>query len=301
MSQKSSRRSQTSLELRARQLREMPIEYIAGKETAAATKNRDLVDAMLADGDRKLAAELPAHLRRMCDPNLLTREQERALFAAMNAAKQEADRLREKIDPRRPAERRIVEIEQRLQRAEQIRDHLIKSNMRLVMSIAKKFVTPQVSFDELLSDGIVSLIQSVAKFDVERGFRFSTYAYYSIARNAHRSVQKAHKEEARYTRVAETWAFQQEDDQANRTDHVWNRLQDLLSTMISKLNPRERFVIHSRYALGAQRSVRTLQALGTRLGISKERVRQLERRAVEKLRGLAAEHELDDLFAVAVV
>ena len=60
--------------------------------------------------------------------------------------------------------------------------------MRLVMSIVKKFVTPQQAFDELLSDGILTLMQAIEKFDFDRGFRFSTYAYRSIARNAYRCV-----------------------------------------------------------------------------------------------------------------
>ena len=76
--------------------------------------------------------------------------------------------------------------------------------MRLVMSIVKKFVTPQHSFDDMLSDGICTLMQAVEKFDYDRGFRFSTYAYRSIARNAYRSVTTARKEEARFTRDAES-------------------------------------------------------------------------------------------------
>ena len=66
--------------------------------------------------------------------------------------------------------------------------------MRLVISIVKKFVGPQHSFDDMLSDGTMSLMHAVDKFDYDRGFRFSTYAYRAIARNAYRSIMDRHKE-----------------------------------------------------------------------------------------------------------
>ena len=70
--------------------------------------------------------------------------------------------------------------------------------MRLVIAIVKKFVTPKHSFDDLLSDGIVSLMQAVDKFDYSRGFRFSTYAYRAIARNAYRTITDQQKMESRF-------------------------------------------------------------------------------------------------------
>ena len=69
-----------------------------------------------------------------------------------------------------------TKVERFLAAAQAIRDHIIKANMRLVISVVKKFVTPQHSFDDMLSDGIYSLMQAVDKFDFDRGFRFSTYA-----------------------------------------------------------------------------------------------------------------------------
>ena len=171
------------------------------------------------------------------------------------------------------------------------------------MSTVKKFVTPQHSFDDLLSDGIFTLMQAVEKFDYDRGFRFSTYAYRSIARNAYRSLATSQQEEARLTRDADEWAFEQEDDQSlsSLTDHVWGKLRELTTAMLNQLDRRERFIIRSRYALGAHRTVRTFQCLADKLGVSKERVRQIEQRAVGKLRAMAAEYETDKLFTAAMV
>ncbi len=63
-----------------------------------------------------------------------------------------------------------TEIDFMLGQARAIRDHIIQANLRLVMSIVKKFVTPSQSFDELLSEGTVTLMQAVEKFDFDRGF-----------------------------------------------------------------------------------------------------------------------------------
>ena len=247
-------------------------------------------------------SDLPSHLRRLCSTELLSREQERALFREMNYLKYRANVLRSRLDPDHIDVRAVEIIEALLAQAQRIRDHIIKANMRLVMSVVKKFVTPQNSFDEMLSDGVVTLMHAVEKFDYDRGFRFSTYAYRSIARGAFRTVGATQKEEQRITRDAEEWAFAQEESEGGSpaTDQVWTNLRELCSSMLDSLDRRERFIIRSRYALGAHRKVRTFQCLADKLGVSKERVRQLEQRAVAKLRKMASGYEPDELFGAAM-
>ncbi|HRX77465.1 MAG TPA: sigma-70 family RNA polymerase sigma factor [Pirellulaceae bacterium] len=254
-------------------------------------------------GSVKAPAELPAHLRRMCEAELLTHEQEAALFREMNYLKFRANSLRSRLDPDNVDVEALATIDELLSRAQAIRDHIIQANTRLAMSIVKKFVTPQQCFDDLLSDSLLTLMQAVEKFDYDRGFRFSTYAYRSIARNAYRAVTKARAEEAKFVRDAEEWAFEQEGDRTSSTttERVWSNLRELTASMLDKLDRRERFIIRSRYALGAHRKVRTFQALAEKLGVSKERVRQLEQRAVSKLRTMAAELEMDELFSASMV
>ena len=60
--------------------------------------------------------------------------------------------------------------------------------MRLVISVVKKFVTPQHSFDEMLSDGIMTMLYAIDKFDYDRGFRFSTYASWWIRQYIERAI-----------------------------------------------------------------------------------------------------------------
>lgn len=293
--------------LRIQELLGKQIDFIPNHEFRPADDVGDEVveEVMQSTGGEQFdtSAGLPAHLRRMCETDLLTHEQESALFREMNYLKFQAHTLCSQLNSERPDVEAIASIESRLARAETIRDHLIKSNMRLVMSIVKKFVTPQQSFDDLLSDGTFTLMQAVDKFDFDRGFRFSTYAYRSIARTAFRSIKAASAEKARAMQNAEDWAFEQEYDQRSSSisDQVWSNLRELAASLVDRLDRRERFIIRSRYVLGSHRKVRTFQELADKLGVSKERARQLENRAVQKLQAMASEFDTDELFGAAMV
>lgn len=253
---------------------------------AALAANGDVVEGQ---------GDLPAHLQRLCETQLLTADQEQELFRAMNYLKFRANALRSRLHPEEADLDTVQAIDSMLAQAEAIRNHIIRANMRLVMAIAKKYVSPQVTFDEMLSDGTITLMKTVEKFDYTRGFRFSTYAYRSIVRNAYQSVMTARNEQSRYVRDAEEWAFEQEERSSSLSDQRWDKLRKLAAKMLDDLDRRERFIIRSRFALGVHRKVRTLQSLADRLGVSKERVRQLEQRALGKLSAMAAKYDLDDL------
>ena len=121
----------------------------------------------------------------------------------MNYLKFRANSLRSRLDPDRPDSEAVERCERLLKAANLLRDRIIRSNMRLVIAVVKKFVTPQHSFDDMLSDGMYSLMQAVEKFDYDRGFRFSTYAYRAIARNAYRTVTDRYKASSRFATGAE--------------------------------------------------------------------------------------------------
>ena len=239
---------------------------------------------------------LPAHLARLCETELLAADEERDLFRRMNVLKFWANRLRCRLDPDRPDRTTIKRLTRYLEEAEQIRDHLIKSNMRLVLSIARKFVTPQHSFDELLSEGVMCMMHTVEKFDFDRGFRFSTYAYRSISRSLYRSVRGSRKQMSQLGRFDASVADRVEDtSRPELADRVEQQHRELLTELVNRLDRRERFIIRSRFALGAHRKKRTCRELAERLGISKERVRQLEQRAICKIREKVAEERSQKL------
>ena len=237
----------------------------------------------------------------MCDAKLLTAEQERSLFQAMNYFKFRAAELRHDLSEN-PDPDRLAQIESMLDKAQAIRDHLIQANTRLVISIVKKFVDPRNSFDDLLSDGMMVLMQAVEKFDYDRGFRFSTYAYRSIARNAQRRVNLSMRDQSMFASDAEPWVIEPPDYRSSSLrDQMWGKLRELTTSMLDELDRRERFIVRCRYALGPHHKARTFQYLADKLGVSKERARQLEKRAVSKLQTLAAEHDLDELVGPAMI
>jgi RNA polymerase primary sigma factor len=174
--------------------------------------------------------------------------------------------------------------------------------MRLVISVVKKFASPQFPFDDLLSEGIVSLMHAVEKFDFDRGFRFSTYAYRSIARNAYRKTMDRQRDNARFATGSDDSLLAAEDRNqwSSLDEHGWTQLRSLVKTFVGQLDRRERFIIRGRFALGSHQKIRTFQCLAEKLGVSKERVRQIEQRAISKMRVMAAEALKDEAIVPTI-
>ena len=168
--------------------------------------------------------------------------------------------------------------------------------MRLVVSIAKRHSGQTDNFFELLSDGNMSLMRAVEKFDYSRGNKFSTYASWAIMKNFARSIPEEKTRRERFVTGTEEF-FDIAPD--NRTDE-----QELLNTaeqashkvnrLLEHLDARERQIIRMRAGLEDGSAGMTLERIGEQLGITKERVRQLNVRAMKKLRSLAEEQK-DDL------
>lgn len=286
---------------RAERLVEQEIGFIPHESFPLAATEREVLQHPLdAQSVPKSATcalqDLPPHLARMCDEPLLSADQEQHLFRKMNYLKYRANALRATLDPKRPNLERMQRMERFLAEAEAARDQIVRANMRLVISLVKRFVTPQQSFDELLSEGTMTLLYVVEKFDYSRGFRFSTYAYRSIARSLVRSITDRHKENRRCMLSTEE-VFDAEDTNVEPllNEREWKVLCGTLGDLMDTLNDREQFIILERYGLGSQPKQRSFQSLADDLGVSKERVRQLERRAVSKLRALAEESPLTEL------
>lgn len=243
--------------------------------------------------------DLPAHLARLCEAELLSHQEERRLFERFNYAKFRADQLRRQLDPRHPARRLIAEIESLLEVAREARDQIVRANIRLAVSIAKKHATAANPFEHLLSDAIQTLLKAAEKFDFQRGFRFSTYATQAIQRTLWRNITLGQRERRRFQNAESAWfeSKPEEESPGTLTESRYRELSETLADLLSQLDPRAREIIRRRFGLEGDGEVPTLQALAAEYGVCKERIRQLEKRALDKLRLLASQVRLQPTSA----
>ncbi len=242
---------------------------------------------------------MPAHLERLCAAPLLTPAQERTWFQRMNYLKYRANVVRSSLDARRPSARKLQELESLLERANTLRNRIVHANIRLVVSIVKQFSDERNSFDDLLSEGISCLIKAVEKFDFDRGFRFSTYATRAVRREVFRLVQRHHRERTRFATGASEVLSQEltTETTQERSESCWRHIDQSIGKMLSALDEREQFIVQARYGFEDLGEKPTFQRLGEILGVSKERVRQLEQRALGKLRNQADDFKLETALA----
>ena len=161
-----------------------------------------------------------------------------------------------------------------------------------MVSIAKRHVTPDQNFFELVSDGNVSLLRAIEKFDFARGNKFSTYASWAIMKNFARTIPGEFKHRDRYrTSQDELFAATPEyrgnpmfEEGAQQTREAQ------VEKILRRLDEREQKIIMGRFGLERGHEPQTLKEVGASLGVTKERIRQIEARALSKLR-LAAQEE----------
>jgi RNA polymerase sigma factor (sigma-70 family) len=297
-------------EIRAQRLLAQPLDYIPHPCFDDPSLEADILAPMPGAVEyearrREMRAprDVPPELAPLYEVPLLTKEQEQHLFRKMNYLKHQAARLRDRlrkddaaddVDPTRVRIQDLRRIEELQAEANKVKDLLINANMRLVVSIAKKHAGQTDNFFELLSDGNMSLLRAVEKFDFGRGNKFSTYASWAIMKNFARSIPEDRHRRERYVTGHEE-LFESAPD--NRTDE-----QECLATaeqathrvnrLLEYLDPRERQIIRLRAGLD-DRNPATLEEIGQQLGITKERVRQLNVRIMKKLRDIAHQHQLD--------
>ena len=291
--------------------------------------------AMTSDGVR-------LYLREIGQVELLTTEDERRLAQLIeegNLAARRIDALGEQLDP--TESRMLLRSVQRGQRA---RSELTQANLRLVVSIAKRYSGRGMQLLDLIQEGNLGLMRAVEKFDHTKGFKFSTYATWWIRQAITRSIADqartiripVHMVEHvnRLTRV--TRQLQQELEREPTVDELADKLgleparvrdlqqltEDPLSldspvgdeqdsnlgdfiadpsverperaatrlmlaeavdAVIGDLNPREQEIVRMRFGLDGTR-VRTLEEVGKEFGVTRERIRQIEAKTLNKLR-----------------
>ena len=311
-------------------------------EIAANAEPGLTADESLADTPEDLSAAA-LYLREVARNPLLT-PQEEVEFAQANeagrAAREELERAGDGLDPARR-----LELEQKIRYGAWARSRLVECNLRLVVSVARKYIGRGLPFLDLVQEGNLGLDRAVDKYDWRKGFRFSTYAYWWIRQSVSRAVAeqartirlpvhvgeflstiaKAQRElatslgrepalaevaeylELPVARVEETLRAAKlpislatpvgEDGETSVGDLVPDEEATDLQTAAEKsdlayrldaalgeaLTDRERAVLRLRFGLGGGEA-QALGEIGQELGISRERVRQIEAEALRKLR-----------------
>ena len=240
--------------------------------------------------------------------------------------------------------------------SQKAKDDLVNHNLRLVVSIAKRYMGRGLTLLDLIQEGNMGLIKAVDKYDVSKGFKFSTYATYWIkqaisravmdqARNiripvhiielmsnikkVERDFQQAHGREPKEAEVAAILGIE-----VKKVKEVYTWMKDTTSldimvgddedttvgsfiedesvvpafaaieendrttairNILDTLNDREKMVIVRRFGIGLDRA-ETLDEIGKELGLSRERIRQIEAAALRKLRNPRRANLLKEFF-----
>lgn len=284
---------------RASRIFELPLEFMASPEfeepNAEQRFTGPLPDAQRATRKARAPSDLPAYLASLYDTPLLTAEQEKHLFRKYNFLKFRADQLRETLDPDRPSGRVMDEIERLYDQAVATKNRIVRANLRLVVSIVKRYTHDAEGLFERVSEGNVSLMRAVEKFDYTRGFKFSTYATWAIKKNYARTAASEAKRRERFQLGGEEVMIDRADQRADpfKREAAHRRSQSAINKILGCLNDRERQIISERFGLSGREGTSTLKEVGAELGVSKERVRQLESRAMAKLRKAAESQRIE--------
>jgi len=218
--------------------------------------------------------------------SVLNSRDEASLFLKYNYARHRLAKLVVAQSRRRSLARaRQMVLWQR--RAAQARCDLVRANMALVLSMAKRTRIPNVEFTELVSEGNMALLRSVEKFDISRGFKFSTYACRAILKSFNRLATKTGRYRQHFPTEFDP-DLERSDHDERRHERRWDDSVDAVREILARnragLSELERTIVLERFAILSRSKGKTLAEVGKIVGLTNERVRQIQNLALEKIR-----------------
>lgn len=281
---------------RIQALRNDPPKFIFNEEfkapnAAACIVRRCPIQDLAASPGIPAPSGAPGYLRALYRLPLLSPQQERDLFRQYNFLKYQAAQLCKEHDLDGDPKRWLRAVVMLLARAHQTRERLICANLRLVVSIVKQFTGRQCNdFFEIVSEGNVALMRAVESFDYARGNRFSTYATWAIRRSLAREVT-AMRYGPRALSICDQEVLEAVPDvEIDLNEQLAVReLRERVRLAVHRLEGRERKIVLRHFGLVVGQDAQTLAQIGRELGISKERVRQIEQKAMAQLQVLLAD------------
>jgi RNA polymerase primary sigma factor len=313
-------------------------------ETSSMEINASMLDGQILPNLENVSADdsVGLYLKEMSRVPLLSLDEEVNLAQRIERAEEAKEQL-SRLNGKGCAKRRM-ELDEIVRDGILAREHLIKANTRLVVSVAKKYIGRGVAFLDLIQEGNLGLMKAVSKFEYQRGFRFSTYATWWIRQTITRSIadqsrtiripvhmtdrlrvmyKAAHKLEQSFGRPPTQdelcleigvghdrlrWMIEvaripvslespvgDEDDtelgmfvedtitpSPLQTTYE-NMLRERVEQVLSTLSPREARILRLRFGLENGHPY-TLEEVGHKFGLTRERIRQIEGKALRRLR-----------------
>jgi RNA polymerase primary sigma factor len=221
-------------------------------------------------------------------PHLMKGPEERLMFLRFNYAKKRLQSLQRTIARDGITLRTANEMVEWHRKFEHFREYLVRTNLALVLAMAKRTRLGDVDFSEVVSEGNMALLRAVDKFSADRGFKFSTYACRAILKAFSRTAMKASKLRMRFPVEFEPdleksdWADRRRDQ---IEDDCIDELKAIVDGNLADLSSVEQTVIRRRFNWEQEKeSPLTLEEVGKIIGVTKERVRQIQNKALAKIR-----------------